>query len=541
MKKIVLLIFISLFFTSCLPDAETFELDTISPYVESITWNLNNDFDLSRDGNQSFDKVLNNGFNMNVAVNSKINIQFSEEMYPESLAEYGVSESIVIIEGEPSKTLLSDLKSPPLTDTNAAKILNVKVKVADDNKSITLDFSSAEDCFTEDDYKTKFCKLKIDTSYSLIIGQSVMDINGRTLSVNYGKDSNDNNIQKEDNFVLLFRTIGFAPTILSSSPSHGDIDVCPNLKAAIINFSTDILQDTITDNSFYITDGTKFTNVTLTKTDKSATLTLNENLKTDTAYAIVVTTDITSKSRVKLDKKYEISFMTASTISTDGPVFVSGPTGTLDGGEIKVDWTTDVDSKATVKYSKEGQGENSLEVTTFSKVHSVNIPIPGPGLYHVTIDAEDKCGNSSSKSESMTVENHPMITEVSPNSNNYVDYIELYNPGQDSINLENYNIVVGSDAAVTLPTFELKSKEYVVIATDTSSLSATNKLDAAIEDDYTKSEDITLNLGATLIDAYRYDFKAGGADNKSAQKRELTATSTYCEATPTPGTPNVCQ
>jgi len=552
MKYILLTALI--FLVSCgykiIPESE-YEVDTTSPYVIGVTWNGNNKFDISRKTNSSFDAILDvsdeeaevKGKNYNVAVNPEIVVTFSENMYPDSLFQYGVSESVVIIEGEPSRSFLTDIASPPLTDTNVAKILKVKVKMLSENnqKELLLDFGDAEDCQSEEDFKNKYCKLKKDTNYTLVISKKVVNENGRTLVV-----KKDDGKFISENFVLLFRTTGTPPQIISTEPQDGERDICLNLQKVKVNFSTDMDKFSINEDSFYLSaNGNKYTDSDMEITSRQAVLNLHSPLSANTTYKINLTSQIRSRSRVNIEEA-SFSFTTSSSVSNQGPQFISGPTATVNGNTITVTWKTDTKSMADIKYGK-GALSHSFDYNEYKTDHSVTIDAnDGPGNYIVSISPKDRCGNTTSpQTVNATILNHPLISEVSPNpSSQDNEFVELYNDGDESIDLSSYSLFIGTDEINLSGTLEAKSYALIMdenynIQINSSALLITASIDM------TKSEPVYLKNNGSNVDSYTYSFKATASSNLSAQRRVVTLrnsdSSNYCEAPPTPGSVNNCQ
>lgn len=528
MRIYLILIITSLFFVSCLDKFDDIEKDKISPYVESVRWNVNNNFDISREANQSFDKVSEDAKNVAVALDAKIEITFSEEMFPQSLAEYGVSESVVILENEPSKTFLSDIKSPPLSDTDVKKILKAKVYMRDgDNRVLVVDFNDTKECVTENPNE-EFCKLKLDRSYSLIVGASASDKNGRTLVVESAKDKTK---KSPGNFVLLFKTIGLAPKVIASSPAAGEVEVCPSLKDVSVDFDKDMNLNSITDDSFYLTKlgSNAKIDADITKEPRKALLKLKDNLVRGD-YSIHVANSITSKSRMPLEESYQFDF----SVGEDSDLVVNDFAVSIQGRSLIVSWNTQRDSKGIFTVKSSATPEKVYEEQSYSKVHNFVIALDKPGVYSLTGKIVDKCGKEKEVSQdNLDIKNHPIISEVCSNSNLCSkEFVEVYNPGDTEIDLSNYKIVaLGHENDDKAFTNTLAAKTYYAHELDTN---------------LTKAEDIELRLRAndTVVDKYTYDFKAGAGDDggKSAQKVELVPMSqNYCEATPTPNAANNCQ
>jgi hypothetical protein len=557
MKYIFLLVIF--IFTSCgytlIPKSD-YEVDNTSPYIIGVTWNANNKFDISRKTNSSFDEILNvtdeeassKGKNYNVAVDAELLVTFSENMYLSSLFQYGVSESVVVIEGEPSKSFLSDIATPPLSDTNSGKILKVKVSMLSDNdyKNLFLDFSNAEDCVTDDDFKTKYCKLKKDTNYTLVISKKVVDQNGRDLVLKL--DDVDKFV--DENFVLLFRTTGTPPTVTSTQPQNLETDICLNLQEVVVNFSSDMDESSITNNSYYLsTNGNTVNGATLTVDKKSATLKLNSLLTANSDYKINLESAIRSKSRVNIEAT-TFTFKTATSASNQGPAFTQNPSATVIGNSITVTWATDVKSLADVKYGKGGVANIDYSFNDYNTTHSVTIDADqGPGDYTISITPKDRCGNiSAAKTTTANILNHPLISEVSANPDSSSnEFVELYNDGDVAINLSDYILVLGTDEVI-LPNQDLPSKGYAVIVDSGNTLVISVNALLVLQDmDLTKSEDVFLKYNGINVDSYTYDLSsnATAAANLSAQRVDVTlrdsGSENYCESTPTPGTINTCQ
>ncbi len=556
--NIFLIAFFSLLFISCgytfIPNSE-YDVDLTPPYVLGVTWNGNNKLDISRKTNSSFEQILNvtdeeasvKGKNYNVAVDPQLLITFSEDMHIDSLFQYGVSESVVVIEGEPSKSFLSDIASPPLSDTNVNKILKVKVQMLSDSskKELLLDFSDAEDCMTEEDFKTKFCKLKKDTNYTLVISKKVMDTHGKELILKL-----DDGSKADNNFVLLFRTTGTPPTVTSTQPQNFESGVCLNLQEVKVNFSTEMDTSSVTGDSFYLSsNGSNVTGTDLTVEKQSATLKLNSNLSANTTYKINIGARIRSKSRVNIEP-VTFTFTTAASASNQGPSFTQNPTANVTGSSITVTWKTDVKSLADVKYGKGATANTVLPYTTYDFNHSITIDADqGAGNYIISITPKDRCGNvSAPETVNATVLNHPLISEVSANPNTSSnEFVELYNSGDSPINLSDYTLVLGSEQ-YPLENQILNSGGYALLIDTGHNLNVSSADVVMLQDiDLTKSEDVFLKKGTTNVDSYTYNLSssATAAANLSAQRIDVTLrnsdSSNYCEATPTPGAVNSCQ
>lgn len=193
MRKILLLIVVSLFFIGCEPP--TYDVDTDSPYVKSVQ--IGSDvLDIAKSSNTSFeDDILDTiGTNINIATNEDIIITFSEKMYSGSLAELGKSDTVVIIPEENySRSLLSDIGSPPLSDTNVAKIHPCYVEFnTTTQNNLTLKLSEGGD------------NLQSNRKYALVISKTVMDSNGRELTVKY--QENGKEVSRNENLVIIFKT-----------------------------------------------------------------------------------------------------------------------------------------------------------------------------------------------------------------------------------------------------------------------------------------------------------------------------------------------
>ncbi len=555
--NIFLIAFFSLLFISCgytfVPNSD-YDVDLTPPYVLGVTWNGNNKLDISRKTNSSFDEILNisdeeasvKGKNYNVAIDPQLLITFSEDMHVDSLFQYGVSESVVVIEGEPSKSFLSDIASPPLSDTNVGKILRVKVKMLGDNnkKELLLDFSDADDCVTEDDFKTKFCKLKKDTNYTLVISKKVMDSNGKELILKL-----DDGSKADDNFVLLFRTTGTPPTVTSTQPQDLESGICLNLQEVKVNFSTEMDTSSVTSNSLYLSaNGTNVTDTDLTVEKQSATLKLNSNLTANTTYKINVEARVRSKSRVNIEP-VTFTFTTAASASNQGPAFTQDPLATVIGNSITVTWKTDVKSLADIKYGKGATANTVFPYSTYDINHSVTFDVnQGPGNYVVSITPKDRCGNvSSPRMANATILNHPLISEVSANPNTSSnEFVELYNSGDAPINLSDYTLVLGSDE-YPLENQILPSNGYALLIDTGNNLNISGADVVILQDiDLTKSEDVYLKYNGTNVDSYTYNLSssATASANLSAQRIDVSLRNSddanYCEATPTPGVANAC-
>lgn len=554
--NIFLIAFFSLLFISCgytfVPKSD-YNVDLTPPYVLGVTWNGSHKLDISRKTNSSFEQILNvsdeeasvKGKNYNVDIDPQLIITFSENMYINSLFQYGVSESVVVIEGEPSKSFLSDIASPPLSDTNVGKILKVKVKMLAENnkKELLLDFFNADDCVTEDDFNTKFCKLKKDTNYTLVISKKVMDSNGKELILKL-----DDGSKLDDNFVLLFRTTGTPPTVTSTQPQDFETGICLNLKEVKVNFSTEMDISSITEDSLYLSaNGSNFNDVNLTAEKQSAILKLNSDLAANTTYTINVGSKIRSKSRVNIEP-ITFKFTTAATASNQGPAFTQDPVATVTGNSITVTWKTNVKSLADIKYGKGATPNTDFPYSTYDTNHSVTFDVnQGAGDYTISITPKDRCGNvSTPKLATATILNHPFISEVSANpdaSNN--EFVELYNDGDMPINLSDYSLVLGPDE-YPLEDQVLPSKGYAVLIDSNHTVNASSSDVIMLQDiDLTKSEDVFLKRNGVNIDSYTYDIKATASANLSAQRIDVTLRNSdetnYCEATPTPGATNACQ
>jgi len=555
MKYIILLI--TIMFTSCgykfIPESD-YDVDNTSPYVIGLTWDVNNKFDISRKTNSSFDAILDvtdeeasaKGKNYNVGIDPEILVTFSENMYPESLFQYGVSESVVVIEGEPSRSLLSDISSPPLTDSNVSKILKVKVQMLSENnkRELLLDFSNADDCLTEDDFKTKFCKLKKDTNYSIVISKKVSNENGRELML-----KKDDGKFIDDNFVLLFRTTGTPPIVVSTQPEDLEKDICLNLQEVKVNFSTEMDTSSITPESFYLsTNGNTVSDTALTVDKKSAVLKLNSLLNSNAEYKINIESKVRSKSRVNIEP-VTFKFTAATSAVNEGPQFVQHPSVLVIGNSIKVSWSTDVKSLADIKYGR-GTPDTEYLYNNYSTNHSITVDVTtGSGTYKISVMPKDRCGNKSTPEVvDATILNHPLISEVSANPTLSTDeFIEIFNNGETDIDLGDYTLLVGVDT-ITLPDVALPSKGYLVVADTNHQLAIDASAVIHLEDlDITKSEDVFIKYGTANVDSYTYNLssKATATANLSAQRRDISIRNSpdenYCEASPTPGIVNSCE
>lgn len=510
MRIYLILILTSLFFISCLDGFEDIEKDNVSPFIESISWDSNNDFDISRDANQSFDKVYELGKNIGVKPGSKIEIKFSEEMYPQSLAEYGVSESVVILENEPSNTFLSDIKTPPLSDYNIRKIIKAKTYMLSDgkNKSLFIDFSEANDC-VEENANENFCKLKVDTGYTLIVGASASDKNGRTLVVDSAGGG-----KVKGNFVLLFKTLGRAPKVIASSPASGEEDVCPGLKEITIDFDQNMDLASIDENSLYLSKNNNKLSTEMLKEAKKATLKLKNSLDANSFYSINVNDTIKSKSRMKLEKNYKIDFGTGSAGTGD---VTSDFSAKISGRNMNITWTSARNTKA--EFSITGSDTITQE-EGYSKSHNVTINLTKVGTYNLSAKIMDQCGNEKTETASdLKVENHPIISEVSPNASGD-DFVEVHNSGSSDIDLSKYKI---ND--ISFP------------ATTTLSPGAYYAQNISLS----KNQDIYLTIDGTSVDEHTKDFVPTSSVNKSFQKVNIIPFSQdYCYGTPTPNKANAC-
>ena len=552
-KRLSLFLIIIFISASCgftlIPKSD-YDVDTTSPEVILVSWNANNFFDITRKTNSSFDQIANTS-NSNVAEDPKIMVRFSENMYTDSLFQYGVSESVVIIEGEPSRSFLTGMKSPPLSDTNIGKILKVKVNMLSDTdkKNIILDFSSAENCVSEDDFKTKFCKLKKDTNYTLVVSMGVLNENGRELVL-----KKDDGTHKDDNFVMLFKTNATAPTVVSTQPSNNESGVCLNLQEVVVNFSTEMEKSSITSQSFFISrNNTPITDTTLAVDSglKFATLKLNSDLDANSSYKINIKKEIMSSSRVHIEETTR-TFTTASSASTQGPQFNGEPTAMPIGNTVVLEWKTDVDSLADIKYKKDSGVYKDFPYTNYTRNHSLVIPADdGPGVYTVSITPKDRCGNvSTPKIVNAEILNHPLISEVSTNSG-LADFVELYNDGDGDLNLGSYDIVIKSKAGaeksrVTIPATTLSSKSYATLTADANfSVDAGELIVLSSLNILKDSDNVFLEANNASVDSYTYKFVSSSGLNKTAQRIDVTIrnseASNYCEASPTPGVVNSCQ
>ncbi|MBN2694779.1 hypothetical protein JXR93_08955 [bacterium] len=192
MRKILLLIVVSLFFIGCEPP--TYDVDTDSPYVKSVQIGSTS-LDIAKASNISFeDDIIETTTNIDIAFDEDIIITFSEKMYSGSLAELGKSDTVVLIPEENySRSLLSDIGSPPLSDTNVAKIHPCYVEFNTTTQN-TLTLKLSEDS----------ANLQSNRKYALVISKTVMDSNGRELTVKY--QENGKEVSRNENLVIIFKT-----------------------------------------------------------------------------------------------------------------------------------------------------------------------------------------------------------------------------------------------------------------------------------------------------------------------------------------------
>jgi hypothetical protein len=192
MRKILLLIIVSLVVMGCEPP--TYDVDTDSPYVRSIQIGSNL-LDIAKASNTSFeDDIIELTDNIDTPFDEDIIITFSEKMYSGSLLELGKSDTVVIIPEENySRSLLSDIGSPPLSDTNVNKIHPCYVEFNNTTQN-TLTIKLSENG----------ANLSHGKKYALVISKTVMDSNGRELTVKYQESGKE--VSRNENLVIIFET-----------------------------------------------------------------------------------------------------------------------------------------------------------------------------------------------------------------------------------------------------------------------------------------------------------------------------------------------
>lgn len=186
MKKLFAIIPFLIIFWGC-PQME-YDYDNKSPFIKTITVGSTS-LQKSRDKNISFKQI--DSQNTNIEIDQPIIISFSEDMYINSLFQYGESETVVLVkEDNYTRTLFNGIANPPLSDSNYAKI----------EKDLTYSKYSTIGVQISFEERT----LERNTKYALIISKSVVDMNGKALGVEYIE--NNETIYKNENFILFFQT-----------------------------------------------------------------------------------------------------------------------------------------------------------------------------------------------------------------------------------------------------------------------------------------------------------------------------------------------
>ncbi|MEX0608181.1 MAG: ice-binding family protein [Balneolaceae bacterium] len=108
-----------------------------------------------------------------------------------------------------------------------------------------------------------------------------------------------------------------APEVLSTIPVDNAIDVAIN-SIITATFSEDMDEGSLTDSSFYLSENGVAVAGEVTLDGRTATLTPNVDLITDTEYVATITIDVQSEDNLALENNYEWSFTTSANGDTTG-------------------------------------------------------------------------------------------------------------------------------------------------------------------------------------------------------------------------------
>lgn len=106
-----------------------------------------------------------------------------------------------------------------------------------------------------------------------------------------------------------------APEVVSTTPEDNAEDVEVNAEISA-TFSEDMSEASIHDSSFYLMENGMPVSGTVTLSGRTATLTPNFDLNSDTEYIATVTTEVESAGNVQMDDDYEWSFTTGASVDT---------------------------------------------------------------------------------------------------------------------------------------------------------------------------------------------------------------------------------